>query len=94
MIINTRFDVLSNSFSFNESILLGLIIKNVNTIFTKNIFLKDTYFSGIDNFYIGNINTMYKLINHFHYNLDEILIRNKILNGQEHLVYLENNYLF
>ena len=94
MIINTRFDILNNSYSLKDYELIDLVIRNIKIKFTKNIFLKDLFFNGIDNFYLGNINTMYKLIYNFQYKLDEIIERNKIINGQEYLVYMENKYLF
>ena len=64
-------------------------------MFHKNIFLFDVEKCGIDNIYIGNINTMYKLIKEFHYQLDEILIKNPNIVSQECLVFrLNNNILF
>lgn len=44
--------------------------------------------------YIGNINTLYKLTNHFFYKLDDILIKNDDTPCQEMLVYRINNNLF
>ena len=61
----------------------------------KNIFLfNDENHCGIDNIYIGNVNTMYKLTNHFFYDLDDILIKNNDIVNQEKLVYRINNILF
>lgn len=92
VIINTRFDILSNSNNFTSTFIIERIeaCKNIN--FIKNIFIKDNLCLGIDNLYIGNIDTQYKLINHFYENLDDILINSdkKIIN-QEFLVYIENN---
>ena len=66
-----------------------------NIVFTKNIFLfNDEIHWGIDNIYIGNVNTMYKLINMFFYKLDDILIKNNDTINQERLVYRINNTLF
>lgn len=94
-IINTRFDVLDNSNSLNENLIIRFIIKNIETKFTKNIFIHNYERDGIDNIYLGNINTMYKLINKFHYGLDEILNNNVInydkIRNQEKLVYRVNN---
>jgi len=71
-----------------------LIKNNSKTIFTKNIFLFNHEHNGIDNIYIGNINTLYKLINKFFYELDDILIKNNKTINQERLVYRINNSLF
>lgn len=94
IIINTRFDILNNSFNLSETKLLELVTKSSGIKFTKNIFLQSSFYYGMDNFYVGNINTMYNLIYQFNYNLDEILNlhKNKI-RGHEQLVYILNNLL-
>jgi hypothetical protein len=94
LIINFRFDVLTNSCPIKSNDILNLIQKNKNTKFNKNVFLKDHFFVGIDNYYLGNINTMYKLISYFYYNLDSILKMIVDFKNQEQLVYIINNYLF
>ena len=95
MIINCRFDIMSNSNSFDEASILNFIKNNSKIIFTKNIFLfNDEHHNGIDNIYIGNINTLYKLINKFFYELDDILIENNNTHHPERLVYRINNILF
>ena len=88
IIINTRFDVFSNSNSFNIISLLYFINKN-KLITKQNIFLYKKETLGIDNIYIGNFNTMFNLIYHFHYNLDFIMSNNKVV-SQEFLVFREN----
>lgn len=94
MIINCRFDVISNSNNFDQAFIVNFIKNNSKTIFTKNIFLFNHEHNGIDNIYIGNINTLYKLINKFFYELDDILIKNNKTINQERLVYRINNSLF
>ena len=95
MIVNFRFDIFNNSNNFNEEIIVNFIKNNSGIIFKKNIFLfDDDRHLGIDNIYIGNINTMYKLINKFFYELDDILIENNVTIHQEILVYRINNILF
>jgi len=94
MIVNCRFDVMSNSNNFDEAFIINFIINNSKTIFTKNIFLFNHETNGIDNIYIGNIKTMYKLISKFFYELDDILIKNNDTIHQERLVYRINNILF
>jgi hypothetical protein len=60
-----------------------------------SVFAHDTlFFYGIDNLYLGNIQTLYALINHFHTNLDDIIERNLNAVTQEFLVPLENGNLF
>lgn len=95
MIVNCRFDMMSNRNNLNEKAIVNFIKNNSNIIFTKNIFFynNEKHF-GIDNIYIGNINTMYKLINIFFNELDDILIKNNDAKHQECLVYRINTILF
>jgi hypothetical protein len=93
-IVNFRFDLMKNSNSFNNTTIINFIKKNSNTTFTKNIFLfNDERHCGIDNIYMGNIKTMYKLIDIFFYKLDDILINNSNIRNQEFLVYRINNII-
>ena len=95
MIVNCRFDVMDNLYSFDDIQIINLIINNSKLQFTKNVFMfNDELHSGIDNIYIGNINTMYKLINKFVYELDDIISKNKDVLNQEILVYRINSQLF
>jgi hypothetical protein len=90
---------MSNSNSFKEEQIIDFIKNNSKNKFTKNSFLFNHEVLGIDNIYIGNIYTMYKLITHFFNNLDDIL-NDKILNenknlmNPERLVYRINSTLF
>jgi len=95
MIVNCRFDIMCNSNSFDENTIINFIKNNSKIVFTKNIFLfNDETHWGIDNIYIGNVNTMYKLTNKFFNDLDDILIKNNDVFHQEILVYRINNILF
>lgn len=67
------------------------IINNYRLKYKKNIFIHNSEKFGIDNIIIGNVNTMYKLISHFHDNLDEIALKYPEVKSQEYLVYYENN---
>jgi len=55
--------------------------------------LKDRI-AGCDNIYIGNINTMYKLIHNFFYELDDIIIKYHYIKNQEVLVFIINDNIF
>jgi hypothetical protein len=94
IIINTRFDIMNNSNNFSQDLLINFIKNNFETNFTKNVFLFDYEFYGIDNIYIGNINTMHKLTNKFNCDLDNILMNNSGVKNQEFLVYRINSSLF
>jgi hypothetical protein len=91
LIINCRFDVLNNSNTFNKEHLIKFITNNNKQNITKNIFLFDHECTGIDNFYLGNKNTLYKLSKMFFYNLDDILSKNTDTINQERLVFRLNN---
>ena len=97
-VINTRFDLFSNSCSYNYDYaqIIKFLKKNYRNVFTSNKFLRNEYFGGIDNIYIGNIDTMYTLISKFHKELDNILICNNSHadTGQEYFVFLLNTSLF
>ena len=94
-IINFRFDIMRNSSVFEKQDIIQFIKKNSETTFTKNIFLfNDENHFGIDNIYMGNINTMHILIHYFFYELDDILSKNKDTVHQELLVYRINSLLF
>jgi len=88
IIVNMRFDVFSNSNSFNIEALLHFV-NNTRFVSRRNIFMFNRETMGIDNIYIGNFNTMFNLIYHFHYNLDYIILNNYSPN-QEFLVFREN----
>ncbi len=92
-VINTRFDLFSNSCSCNYDCaqIIKFLKKNYLNVFTENKFLRNEYFDGVDNIYIGNIDTMYALISKFYLGLDNILISNNQYINQERLVFLFNN---
>jgi hypothetical protein len=96
VVINCRFDVLSNSHSFNNNEIINFIETNKNNNLTKNLFINNNNkpFCGMDNIYLGTIETQYKLISHFHNNLDMIFRNNSRIGNQEFLVFFVNNRLF
>jgi hypothetical protein len=95
MIVNCRFDVMNNSNCFDDKTIINFIKNNSKVIFTKNVFMfNDENHCGIDNIYIGNIDTLHKLIYKFYYDLDDILSKNNDTINQEFLVYRINSLLF
>ena len=95
-ILNLRFDVFYNPHSLLEQNIIMFIDQHYHTkiTLTENKFFYDKFFLGCDNCFIGNVTTMYKLIHHFHYNLDNILKKYKMIGHQEGLVMIENSILF
>ncbi len=89
-IVNSRFDIMNNSNARTQSSLLQFIREQK---FTKNKFMFDKLQNGIDNIYMGNISTMFKLTHTFFHNLDYILSKAYVKN-QENLVYILNEVLF
>ena len=94
VIINTRFDILNNSNRLDIKNIIQFIKQNSGCKFTKNIFMSNVERFGIDNIYMGNINTMYKLMREFYYSLDDILITHNNIINQELLVFRVNDTLF
>jgi hypothetical protein len=94
MIINFRFDLFSNSNLIKKQLILNSIKNNDKTKFYKNNFIFNYERNGIDNIYFGNIHTMYKLINYFHHELDDIINNNTDISHHEVLVYRVNSNLF
>jgi len=72
-IVNMRFDVLNNgAVRFNEKMIYLFIFNNRHCTFTKNTFIWEGE-AGADNVHMGTIDTQYKLVRHFFYNMDDIL---------------------
>ena len=90
LIINTRFDLFDNSNIFTEDIIFDFINSNINIFFKKNIFIYEYDKFGLDNFYIGNINTMYNLAKKIFYELDNIEKEFIEIEHQEYFTYLIN----
>jgi hypothetical protein len=92
VILNIRFDIFSNSFPSSFEEIINFININKNNNFERNVFILNDLKQGVDNIFIGNIETMNHLLNNLYYNLDHILEKFKFLNihHQEHYVYYEN----
>jgi len=94
IIVNIRFDILSNSNNFRISEIVNFVNKNLHSTINKNVFIRDTEYTGIDNIYIGNIHTIHTLSHHFHYNLDQIIEFHHPIINQERMIFRENDILF
>jgi len=95
-VLNIRFDLFNNSYVFPLDEIINFININYKYDFNKNIFLRVGEYCGIDNVYIGNISTNYKLISYIHFNLDAILKyeENKNLIHPEFIVSRINSKIF
>jgi hypothetical protein len=100
IVINYRFDIMNNSNSninsnsiINNNKIIEFIKENMNIQFTKNVFFFDGEKLGLDNLYIGNVETMYKLSKIFLNDMDTIIINNKNIGHPEFLVSRVNNIL-
>jgi len=91
-ILNTRFDVLTNSVPSTITQIKRFAFENKKNRFTKNTFLKSVM--GIDNVMMGNVETIYQLIMLFHEKLDEIITSQPIFIHHEQLVSIMNDRLF
>lgn len=91
-VINCRFDILRNSNSIKPDIVLEFIKKHKGARFLKNCFNRRGNGAGVDNIYIGSIETQHKLVSHFYFNLDSILQTSEF--GQELIVPEQNDLLF
>jgi len=85
-VINCRFDVLNNSNSFHLTYIQNFLAQNRRI--TQNVFIHKN--TGLDNFYLGTIDSMNTLISYFHFHLDTICLQYPYIQNQEFLVYLIN----
>jgi hypothetical protein len=108
-VINTRFDIMEfdryrvykNDIvkNYNDEKLLGTeLLNRIEEVFdrgisSQNYLYYDAWDKGIDNFMIGNVETMLILVRRFHFQLDEICAAHPFCLWQEWLVYYENQRL-
>ena len=94
-VINTRFDLFTQE-KYNYCNLYTIFYLLEQHEFSdtyhikQNTFLTNKLCTGIDNFYIGNIQTMYKLSFMFHTQLEYIITKYNHFNHQEFYVYYIN----
>ena len=89
-VLNTRFDLFTNSYVFPYDEILCFIEKNYTTGHKTNMFLREGFYCGVDNIMIGSAKTSYMLMKHIHINLDDILLENKSIKNPEFLISQEN----
>jgi len=93
-IINMRFDIFNVIHNaLNEQELILFILKNKNIELSTNSFITDYNCNGIDNVFMGNISSQYKLIEKFYKELDNIIKSNPPLGNQERYVFIVNQQL-
>jgi len=100
-VLCTRFDNIDIAFSinlgYNLENIINMIDKFQNNKLLYNsdliLFMNNHYCKGIDNFYIGSIDSLYLLHKKFHEELDEILNKNNnnLIKHQEYIVFSEAN---
>ncbi len=85
-VINTRYDLFTHKLCYTP-------IRNLLKITNENSRLSIKYpryyrhMLGVDNYYAGELETLYDLIGDFHYKLDDILEQHSIIRYQEELLY-------
>jgi hypothetical protein len=87
-VINTRFDIFHLPYySLGEGELFSFLQANPHPI--KNRFLRDGCFPGMDNFYIGTVDSQFRLAEQFHHKLDYIIDfhKNIFIDYQEYYVH-------
>jgi len=94
-VLNTRFDLFTNSYVFPFDEIIFFINNNYKKSFTKNLFLRNGEYCGIDNIILGNISTNFLLFSYLNFNLDKIILdENQNLIHPEFIISRVNNKLF
>ena len=89
-VLNTRFDLFTNSYVFPYDEILRFIEKNYTTSHKTNVFMREGFYCGVDNIIIGSAKTNYMLMKHIHMNLDSILLENRTIKNPEFFVPIAN----
>jgi hypothetical protein len=91
LVINTRFDIMTNSFPMTSQFILWFIKNNVS--YSGNIMkvINDSGCAGVDNIYIGKLNKMRQLLHHLYENLDTIMLKYQDVVHHELIFFYENN---
>jgi hypothetical protein len=89
LVLNTRFDVCSNSCKFPIPDYIRLY-RTMNAVKPNKIyFLRSELFNGCDNYFIGPLKKMNDLVTSFHVRLDEVLASHPVTHNHERYVMLE-----
>lgn len=88
--VQTRFDILLNSFSTSAEAIMNFI-KNPPITTDRIKFIKNEPILGVENIYMARIDHMYKFIKYFYENFDEIYTKHNQTRHQEHPVFFERN---
>ncbi len=92
-ILNMRFDIQDNYISFQYHTITSFLTQYLGSSISRNEFVYNKFKPGIDNIYLGSIQTMYDLAKHFYLHLDTIVKKYPNIINQEELVFLENKRL-
>jgi hypothetical protein len=85
-VINTRYDLFTHHLCLtSEPLLMRIFYSPLTLNFKYPVYTRNPI--GVDNFYVGSLHQMQKLIHSFDDRLDEILERNPEIDIQEKLVY-------
>lgn len=90
LVINTRFDVLTNSCPIQMNNLLFFIRNNLYYSGDNMRLISDQEETGIDNIYIGKLSKMYVFLLKLYTQLDEIMLKYPIIQHHELIFFYEN----
>jgi len=90
LVLNTRFDILENFVPVNEEKIKYYVKNNMGYSGENMKFFINGAKWGVDNIYIGRLDSMTDLVSNFHFDLDDIMQRYPKVTSQEFLFYYEN----
>lgn len=90
IVVQTRFDVLTNSFGIHTDRILEFL-KNPPNNNDRIKFISEVPFNGIDNIYMSTVENMYRFLQRMYFNLDGINEKHRETRHQEHLSFFERN---
>lgn len=97
--VQTRFDLMSNSFSPNITEIIEFLKHNYDPVFNGDQeerirFLRMHCFLGMDNIYMASISNMQKFIRYMYFDMDRILRVHEATIHQEHISFHERKWAF
>jgi hypothetical protein len=95
IVINTRFDILTNPYATKSNIIFNFIKENLDNklLEHKCVFITNKLICGIDNIYMANVKNMYILTKRFNFELDSLEKKYPYEVHQEFMVPQEAQYL-